>query len=62
LLPLQGTPHAHSKVQGWVKTDRELHKLLTTLVERYKDRPGGYTRVVKSGRRQHDAAKMAFVE
>jgi ribosomal protein L17 len=31
-------------------------------VERYKARPGGYTRLIKTGRRQHDAAKMAFVE
>jgi large subunit ribosomal protein L17 len=64
--------HADSHLQGdkagqvlagaVVRTERELHKLMTVMAERYKDRQGGYTRVVQLGRRQHDAAPMAYIE
>jgi len=37
-------------------------KLLTTLAERYKSRPGGYTRIVKAGYRHGDNAAMAVIE
>ena len=37
-------------------------KLFTTVAERYKDRQGGYTRVLKAGFRYGDAAPMAIIE
>jgi large subunit ribosomal protein L17 len=37
-------------------------KLLTTLAERYKSRPGGYTRIIKAGYRHGDNAPMAVIE
>src|SRR6202035_613386 len=37
-------------------------KLLTTLAERYKDRPGGYTRIIKAGYRYGENAAMAVIE
>jgi large subunit ribosomal protein L17 len=37
-------------------------KLLTTLAERYRDRPGGYTRIIKAGYRYGDNAAMAVIE
>jgi large subunit ribosomal protein L17 len=45
-----------------VRTEREQHKVLTTLATRYANRQGGYTRVLRCGIRRHDAAPMAFIE
>ena len=38
------------------------NKLLTTLAERYGERPGGYTRIIKAGYRYGDNAAMAVIE
>ena len=42
--------------------DAQLVKLFDVLAERYKDRNGGYTRVIKAGIRASDAAPMAIIE
>ena len=42
--------------------DKQLIKLFDTLAERYKDRSGGYIRVIKAGIRASDAASMAVIE
>lgn len=47
---------------GIVHGDAELHKLFGELATRYRDRDGGYTRVLRTRVRQGDAAQMAFVE
>jgi large subunit ribosomal protein L17 len=58
----QGDKTAERRVERAVRTERERHSVLTRLAERYGDRPGGYTRVLRAGRRDRDAAEMAFVE
>jgi large subunit ribosomal protein L17 len=43
--------------------DKEMvGKLFTDLAPRYKDRPGGYTRILKCGFRSGDSAPMAYIE
>ena len=45
-----------------LKDDAQLTKLFEVLAERYKDRNGGYTRVIKAGIRASDAAPIAIIE
>ena len=49
---------AHSRLLD----DAQLVKLFAVLAERYKDRNGGYTRVIKAGFRASDASAMAIIE
>ena len=49
---------AHSRVLD----DAQEKKLFEVLAERYADREGGYTRVIKAGIRASDAAPMAVIE
>jgi len=54
----------HARRQAIAKLgDKALaEKLLTTLAERYADRPGGYTRIIRAGFRYGDDAPMALIE
>jgi large subunit ribosomal protein L17 len=54
--------NARRRVAQYVN-DREVSsKLFTTYLERYRDRPGGYTRIVKLAPRTSDASPMAIIE
>ena len=45
-----------------LRDETQTKKLFDVLAERYEDRPGGYTRVLKAGFRYGDAAPMAVIE
>ncbi|SMF61684.1 50S ribosomal protein L17 [Allosphingosinicella indica] len=49
---------AHARLMD----DTQLKKLFDVLADRYKDRAGGYTRVIKAGIRASDAAPMGIIE
>lgn len=48
--------------QSRLQDDVQLKKLFDVLAERYANREGGYTRVIKAGIRASDAAPMAIIE
>lgn len=50
------------KPKRLVQSDKALEKLFGTIAPRFKDRPGGYTRIVRTGFRHGDNAPMAFLE
>ena len=54
----------HARRQAWsvLRDDAVTQKLFDAIAARYKDRKGGYTRVLKSGHRYGDAAAMALIE
>jgi large subunit ribosomal protein L17 len=61
-LAKKGTAHARRIANRYVRDVEVLNKLFETLGPRFKDRPGGYTRVIRVGRRAGDAAEMAMIE
>ena len=61
-LGKRGGLHARRQLISHLQDEVLVEKLLTVLADRYKGRPGGYTRVLKAGFRYGDAAPMAIIE
>jgi hypothetical protein len=59
----EGTLNARRKLAGMIRSKNAQHKLFTVLAARYKDRMGGYTRVLRCNHnRRGDDAPMAWIE
>lgn len=61
-LAKRGDLHARRQAQAFLMDEDVAKKLFDTIAPRYADRPGGYTRVLKVGVRQGDAAPTAILE
>ncbi len=61
-LGKRGDLHARRIAASELKQDAAVAKLFATLGPRYKDRTGGYCRVLKAGFRYGDMAPMAIIE
>jgi large subunit ribosomal protein L17 len=57
-----GSLHQRRLLISKLKDAGVANKVMTTLAERYKDRQGGYIRILKAGFRYGDAAPMAIIE
>ncbi len=61
-LGKRGDLHARRQALARVQDRGLVEKLFSTLADRYKERPGGYTRVMRAGFRYGDSAPMAVIE
>ena len=61
-LGKRGDLHARRQAMSVLRDRGIASKLFGELAERYKDRPGGYTRVLKAGFRYGDMAPMGVIE
>ncbi len=61
-LAKRGDLHARRQAIAKVRDVERVGKLFDVLADRYKDRNGGYTRVLKAGFRQGDQAPVAVIE
>ena len=61
-LAKRATPHARRIANRDVRDVEALNKLFGPLADRFKTRPGGYTRLIRVGRRAGDNAELAVIE
>jgi len=61
-LGKRGDLHAMRLAASVIREKSVVTKLFSSIAPRYKDRPGGYTRIVKLGIRQGDAAPLSLIE
>ena len=61
-LGKRGDLHARRQALSVIRSKEVTSKLFDELAERYRERPGGYTRIIKLGYRAGDAAAVSLIE
>ena len=61
-LGRRGDLHARRQATSVLRSRDVVHRLFADVAPRFKDRPGGYARIVKIGPRPGDSADMAYLE
>jgi large subunit ribosomal protein L17 len=61
-LGKRGSLHSRRQALSYLQDEKIVRKLFDGLAERYENRAGGYTRVLKAGFRYGDSAPMAYIE
>lgn len=61
-LAMDGSLASRRKVLSYLFDEQLVHSLFEQAQDRYRDRPGGYTRVLRTVRRKGDNAEMAIIE
>ena len=61
-LGKRGDLHARRLALAELRSQDVVHQLFADVAPRFVDRPGGYTRIIKLGPRNGDAAEMVYLE
>ncbi len=61
-LGKRGDLHARRQALSFIRSKEVTGKVFDELADRYRERPGGYTRVMKLGQRHGDAAPMSIID
>jgi large subunit ribosomal protein L17 len=61
-LGKRGDLHARRQALAYIRSKAVVDKLFTELKDKFSERKGGYTRVLRTGTRLGDATQMAILE
>jgi large subunit ribosomal protein L17 len=61
-LGKNGSVHSRRQALAYMMTPESVDRLFRIVAPRYATRPGGYSRIVRTGVRKGDASEMAYIE